>query len=583
MSLAKRSIATFVALAGVIGCNAVLGQTQAPPIGLRLRALSESDAAHAGTTFRMALEVQLNPGFHVQSNEPLDEFLIPTELELAPPDGIEVASLAFPQPVILEQAGLELAVFEEESVIGIAFDLAAGLPAGDYRVPGTFRYQACDETVCYSPDSEPVELAFTVVPSDRSLTRTNRAVFAGMVFDDAPVTSSPTGAAPDLPVVGEAPDMVDRLGQFELLATTGGFINAEDFLAFIEVAESGEAPRGLFEGRGPLAIAVLILIGGLALNLTPCVLPLVPINLAIIGAGSHAGSRARGFVLGAAYGSAMALVYGGLGLIVILTAGTFGTINASPWFNLGIAILFVLLTLAMFDVITIDFSGFQSKLGGGGQAKGSFFVAFGMGGVAALLAGACVAPVVIQVIVFSSNLYARGTALALALPFLLGVGMALPWPVAGAGLSLLPQPGPWMVRVKQAIGLFIFATAVYYGYLSYGLFSQYWVDPNEVTDSVEELLEEGWYASLSQGMAAAEAENKLVLVDVWATWCKNCLTMDKTTLKDADVKRALSDYVKVKFQAENPNVSPAREVMKRFKAIGLPAYAILRPSGNESP
>ena len=91
----------------------------------------------------------------------------------------------------------------------------------------------------------------------------------------------------------------------------------------------------MFEGRGPLAILLLVLVGGLALNLTPCVLPMIPINLAIIGAGAQAGSRSRGFLLGGAYGAAMAFVYGVLGLIVILTAGTFGTINASPWFNLG--------------------------------------------------------------------------------------------------------------------------------------------------------------------------------------------------------------------------------------------------------
>ena len=120
--------------------------------------------------------------------------------------------------------------------------------------------------------------------------------------------------------------------------------------------------KGLFDGRGPLAILLLILIGGLALNLTPCVLPMVPINLAIIGAGAQAGSRRRGFLLGSTYGAAMALVYGVLGLIVILTAGTFGTINASPWFNAGIAVLFVVLGLAMFDVFDIDFSRFSSGM-----------------------------------------------------------------------------------------------------------------------------------------------------------------------------------------------------------------------------
>ena len=362
------------------------------------------------------------------------------------------------------------------------------------------------------------------------------------------------------------------------MGTTGGYLGSDEFLSFMDTAESGEVQKGLLEGRGPLAILVLILLGGLALNLTPCVLPMIPINLAIIGAGARAGSRVRGFLLGGAYGSAMALVYGVLGLVVILTAGTFGTINASPWFNLTIAVLFIVLTLAMFDVITIDFSAFHSKVHLGEAGRGSFLVAFGMGAVAALLAGACVAPVVIQVVLFSSSLYATGTAIALTLPFVLGVGMALPWPVAGAGLSFMPKPGPWMVRVKHAFGVFILATAVYYGHLSYTLFADRWVDAAEVTSSVEELVREGWYPSMSQGLQAAKDQNKLVLVDLWATWCKNCLTMDKTTLKDPDVRAGLDDYVKIKFQAEDPSASPAKEVMKRFGAIGLPAYAILRPT-----
>ena len=140
-----------------------------------------------------------------------------------------------------------------------------------------------------------------------------------------------------------------------------------------------------------------------------------------------------------------------------------------------------------------------------------------------------------------------------------------------------------MVRVKQAFGVFILGTAVYYGYLSYGLFSQRWVDPEEVATSVQELLDEGWYPSLDQGLQAAQTDGKLVLVDVWATWCKNCLTMDRTTLKAAAVEAALDDYVKIKFQAEDLSVSPAREVMERFESFGLPTYAILRLGGTDPP
>jgi len=323
-------------------------------------------------------------------------------------------------------------------------------------------------------------------------------------------------------------------------------------------------------------ILLLVIVGGLALNLTPCVLPMIPINLAIIGAGAQAGSRGRGFLLGSAYGAAMAIVYGVLGLVVILTAGTFGTINSSPWFNLGIAMLFVVLGLAMFDVLFIDFSRYSNRFQSGAN-RGSVALAFTMGAVAALLAGACVAPVVIQVVLFSSNLYATGTTLALALPFCLGVGMAIPWPIAGAGLAALPKPGAWMVRVKQAFGVFILATAAYYGYEAYSIFANRWVDPAAVASSVEEQVKTGWHASLTEGLDIAAREQKPVLIDMWATWCKNCLTMDKTTLKNADVQAALKDYVKIKFQAEDPDAQPAKAVMQKFDAVGLPTYVILRP------
>ena len=103
------------------------------------------------------------------------------------------------------------------------------------------------------------------------------------------------------------------------------------------------------------------------------------------------------------------------------------------------------------------------------------------------------------------------------------------------------------------------------------------VDPSAVTSSVQAQLKAGWHASLGEGLDTARREQKPVLIDMWATWCKNCLTMDKTTLANAEVKAALAGYVKIKYQAEQPDASPAKDVMKRFDAVGLPTYVILKP------
>ena len=565
--------AVWLGLAGVAAAQ--LGRVKAD-----VSPVVEADGVRAGSDARVALRVTLPDGYHIQSDKPRDPDVIATTLQIDAPAGVTVAETVFPATIDVKLVGADqpLAVFERTFAIGVRLSVASTVAPGELKVPLQLRYQACNDTTCFAPTTTTAELTLRVVAANAAIAVAHPEVFSAIAFGrgGTPPASSAPVSAPSAGS-GTADPGVARLDGFTILGTTGGYLGTSDFLEFIHNAENGVRARGLFEDRGPLAILLLVFVGGLALNLTPCVLPMIPINLAIIGAGSQAGSRGRGFLLGGAYGAAMAVVYGVLGLIVILTAGTFGTINASPWFNLGIFALFVVLALAMFDVITIDFSRFSSGVRVGESSRGTFLVAFVMGAIAALLAGACVAPVVIQVVLFSSNLYAKGNAVALALPFLLGVGMAIPWPIAGAGIAALPKPGAWMVRVKQVFGVVILATALYYGYEAYGLFANRFVDATEVASSVDEKVKAGWHRSLDEGLAAASREGKPVLIDMWATWCKNCLTMDKTTLANQDVEAALSGYVRIKFRAEDPDQEPARAVMQRFNAVGLPAYVILRP------
>jgi thiol:disulfide interchange protein len=353
--------------------------------------------------------------------------------------------------------------------------------------------------------------------------------------------------------------------RFEITGSASGYHGPEEFISFLNDVDfagtgSESSDAGTLGEHGLWLTILLILLGGMALNLTPCVLPMIPINIAIIGAGVQSGSRGRGFLLGAVYGLGIALVYGVLGLVVVLTGAKFGSLNSHPAFNFAIAVLFAVLALSMFGLFNIDFSRLQNKFGGASDKRGGLLPAFMMGGVAALLAGACVAPVVISVLLLATNLYQSGHISALLLPFVLGLGMALPWPFAGGGLSFLPKPGEWMERITQGFGVIIMIAALYYGFVGYRLIK----NRNHETDFTAMLQE-------------AEKDGRPVLIDFWATWCKNCAKMEKSTFHDPKVLYNMDKFFLIKYQAEDMSAPETKAVLDYYKVMGLPTYIKLTP------
>lgn len=425
-------------------------------------------------------------------------------------------------------------------------------------------YQGCSESLCFQPQTK------------RFVIRKDGTIAASAETSQPPAPAPPAAST----------DWRVQVKRFWVADVRVGYVPARDFLDFLQGAESrkeGSAakPQSRLVGRGFLATVFLILLGGLALNLTPCVLPMIPINIAIIGAGARAGSRARGFVVGVSYGSGIAAAYGALGLAALLGGSKFGALNSSPWFNVGVAVLFTALALAMLDVFLIDLSRFQ---GGRTAGTGGLIGAFVMGALSAFLAGACVAPIVLSVLVLAADLCGRGNLLGLFLPFLLGIGMGSIWPFVGAGLSLLPRPGAWMEWVKRVFAALVLLAALYYGYTAFDLFrTRMSASRAKVEAAMKPSVEGGWLVSLQEALAQAEKDRRPVFIDIWASWCKNCLAMEATTFKAPEVQARLRAFVKVKYRAEEPGRSPAKELLDYFGAPGLPAYAILVPRDGQAP
>jgi len=242
----------------------------------------------------------------------------------------------------------------------------------------------------------------------------------------------------------------------------------------------GDVGMAAWLHQAPLwQILALSLALGALLSLTPCVLPMVPILLAVISGEGGAVGRARGLGLAAVYVLGMSLVYTALGVAAGLLGAGLAAWLQSPWVLGTFAVLLALFALAMLDVFTLQAPvGLQSAMQArlqrlpGGRAGGVFV----MGLLSALIVGPCVAAPLAGVLLFISQTgdVVVGGAALFALAW--GEGLLLLAVGAGAG-ALMPRAGAWMTPLKAGFGLLLLATAWWMArpLLADGLYVSGWI------------------------------------------------------------------------------------------------------------
>jgi len=215
----------------------------------------------------------------------------------------------------------------------------------------------------------------------------------------------------------------------------------------------------------PLAAIPLLFAGGLLTSLTPCIYPMIPITLALVGQESLGAERRRWrpLALTLSYVVGLALVYALLGLVAGLSGTIFGSISSNPWLYFLQANVLLLAGLFMLDVFTFSLPAstleWASRVGGGGHYGG----AFAMGSVSGLVAAPCGAPVFAAVLTWVTR--TQSALLGFIYLFVFSLGMCALLVVIGVSsgsVSRLPRAGAWMLRVKKVFGFIMLGVAEYY-------------------------------------------------------------------------------------------------------------------------
>ena len=218
-------------------------------------------------------------------------------------------------------------------------------------------------------------------------------------------------------------------------------------------------------GTSPLTAIPLLFVAGLLTSLTPCVYPMIPITVALVGRESlGAGTtRWRPLFLTLSYVFGLALVYAILGVIAGMTGSIFGSISSNPWLYFLQANVLLLAGLFMLDVFTLRLPAstmeWATRVGTGGHYGG----AFAMGSVSGLVAAPCGAPVMAAVLTWVTR--TQSAILGFIYLFVFSLGMCallVAVGVSSGSAARMPRAGMWMARVKRIFGFVMLGVAEYY-------------------------------------------------------------------------------------------------------------------------
>ena len=350
---------------------------------------------------------------------------------------------AYPAPVTKfdkwEKKDVE--IYNESIAISLPVTVPAGTADGTYPVQAEVRWRGCNPKMCFFPTSEVFDLQVVVGEGSE----------APPVADGGEgATAEATTAAEDTEAPNDEPDAEE----------TAAATSQDMDLAGLQQRLAGALEKAA--GKSFLLVLLIAFLGGIAASFTPCVYPMIPITVAVIGARGTT-SRAKAFSLALVYVLGIATLYSVLGVVAATTQTMLGSAFGNPWVMLAIAVLFAFLALGMFGVYNFALpSSVNTKLSQvGGQSYAGVFV---IGLVGGIVISPCTGPVVGAILLMiASGQLTLAQGFGVMFVFSLGVGMLfLVIGTFSESLQRLPQAGGWMTHVKNSFGFIMILAALYF-------------------------------------------------------------------------------------------------------------------------
>ncbi len=679
MSLSQRWL---IALCAIFLAPFVSAQNYQGRELVKATLLADTSAIVPGKAFNVGLLLRMAPGWHTYWKFSGDAGL-PTEIKWKLPPGWKIGEIQWPIPTKTNDPGdIQTYGYQDEILLLQEITPPAKIDISPVKLSAEANWLVC-EKICIPgganlelelptsttaepkntdlfaryrrllpqnlPDSKTATTSWSRTGSDLHFRIANETLANYQIIDFYPLpqgntvvghpsieSRTPNEITFRIPV--ESPDK--KLSAMPGLVVFSKFPNGNDRAAWqlgtpaIAAAQSAQPERGIF------MFLVFGFIGGFILNLMPCVLPVI--SLKIFGFIQQAGqSRQKIFRSGLAFTAGIFTWFIALALLLIalkasgrdVTWGGFQFTNA--YFVLGLSVIVLVFALNLFGVFEISLPQSMTRgLLASSERKdnlGSFF----QGVFATVLATPCTAPFLGTALGFA---FTQSPIIILSMFVAVAAGMSAPYFLLSAQpawLRFLPQPGPWMLHVKQFMGFLLLATLLFLLYVlgaQRGLDGAIWAScfllivaivcwmkgafivpaasaakrgisvvimlvlviasgfyfigdkfQSAKIDIGQTNLPGDWQPFTPERLQSERDQGHAVFVDFTAAWCLTCKFNEKSVLESSAVREAFQRHGVVKLKADWTNGDPViTKLLQQFGRPGVPLY-VLYPGKSEEP